>query len=551
MVSEELKPIVDSQFIKWLGNQHVKAVEDIDFIIKPTEYKYIPNYMINLVIKYEKRNFLFNQIKPYKGEKLPKTVAPLREIWDYKIETSDEMQKSEDSFTINESFEKETCPTCKGDSSSDCPKCDGVGKVDCKNCNGYGELICGKCDGDKEIWCPDCDGKGRKKCSSCNGSGNRIVNENGKETSRPCRYCNGKGSYCCERCNGTKKVLCPTCDGKGSVICKKCNGNRTFKCEECNGEGTIYCSTCQGASDVLKYTEIKRENDILKKMGFFFNSETPDGLKKLIETKLDFVDFEKETVSYATKELDSFIKSQDEGIQPLLKDLIEGSNKEIPEGTKIAKIEFSILICKTYLLTFSCLNENYKYYSYNDKHFFEQESVLHKIRSELNLYYYKKLYDEKNYVDAFVLLEEICKTKKSEKAKDRDLYKQKKKELKKNDEYKKQLKERKLAQRKEIREEKKVQSKELKEKNLSVQQQVKEKELAGASKKSRTVALVLCIFFGWLGVHRYYTGNGLTGFLQFLLSLCFGIGVIWAFVDLILIAVGAFKDKEKKYVLRW
>ena len=529
MINEKIKSIVDSQFIKWIGNKHIEKIEDIAFAVKPVDYKYIPDYKIILTAKYEKRDFVFNKIKPFSGERIPKTVAPLREIWDYKIETSDEMQKSEDSFTINESFEKETCPTCKGDSSSDCPKCDGVGKVDCKNCNGYGELICGKCDGDKEIWCPHCDGTGK-----------RLVYVDGRERRRNCQYC-----------RGTKKVLCPTCDGKGTVICKKCNGNRTFKCEECNGEGTIYCSTCQGASDVLKYTEIKRESDILKKMGFFFNSETPDGLKKLIESKLDFVDFAKETVSYATKELDSFIKSQDEGIQPLLKDLIEGSNKEIPEGAKIAKIEFSILICKTYLLAFSYLNENYKYYSYNDKHFFEQDSVLNKIRAELNLYYYKKLYDEKNYVDAYILLKEICKTKKSEKAKDLDLYKQKRKELKKNEEYRKQLKERKLAVRNELKEKKRAQAKELKDKELAYQKQVKEKELADASQKNRTVALLLCIFFGWLGVHRYYTGNGLTGFLQFLSCLCFGLGIIWVLVDLILIAAGCFKDKEKKYILIW
>lgn len=518
VVNEEIKSIADAQFINFLGNKHVKTMEEIDSIIKPAEYKYVPSYRINLTVKYEKRNFLFNQIKPYKGEKLPKTIAPLRGIWEYNFETSDEMQKSEDSLIINESFEKETCPTCKGNSSWDCPKCDGDGKVNCENCNGHGYLICGRYDGDREIWCPHCDGTGK-----------RLVYENGRERRRYCQYC-----------NGTKRVICPSCDGKGTVICKKCKGNKTFECDECNGDGRICCNTCQGSSNILKYAEIKRESDVLKKTGFCFNSEIPDKLKRIIEKNEDFVDFLKETVSFDENSLNSFIKTQDKVIQNVLKDLVADANKGIPESSKIAKIEFSILICKTYSFNFSYSDEKYTYYSYNDKHFFEQDSVLNKIRAELNLYFYKKFDGEKNYVDAYDLLKEICKTKKSEKAKDLDLYKEKRKELKKKEEYRKQLKERKLALRKE-----------LKEKNLAFQRQVKEKELAEASKKSRTVALILCIFFGWLGVHRYYTGNGLTGFLQFLLSLCFGIGVIWAVVDLILIAVGGFKDKEKKYILRW
>jgi len=61
------------------------------------------------------------------------------------------------------------------------------------------------------------------------------------------------------------------------------------------------------------------------------------------------------------------------------------------------------------------------------------------------------------------------------------------------------------------------------------------------SDKGFVPALLLCFFLGGLGVHRFYVGKIGTGVLQ-LLTLG-GLG-IWALVDFITIAVGAFKDKE-------
>lgn len=57
------------------------------------------------------------------------------------------------------------------------------------------------------------------------------------------------------------------------------------------------------------------------------------------------------------------------------------------------------------------------------------------------------------------------------------------------------------------------------------------------SNKSKTVALLLCIFLGYLGVHRFYVGKTKTGILYlFTVGLC-GIGWI---VDIILIATDKF-----------
>lgn len=64
---------------------------------------------------------------------------------------------------------------------------------------------------------------------------------------------------------------------------------------------------------------------------------------------------------------------------------------------------------------------------------------------------------------------------------------------------------------------------------------------AGTSDKSKVAALLLCIFLGGLGVHRFYVGKIGTGIVWLLTGGVFGIGWI---VDIVLIAVGNFKDKQ-------
>ena len=68
------------------------------------------------------------------------------------------------------------------------------------------------------------------------------------------------------------------------------------------------------------------------------------------------------------------------------------------------------------------------------------------------------------------------------------------------------------------------------------------------SEKSRLVALLLCVFLGWLGVHRFYLKKIGTGILMLCTVGGFG---FWVIADIILIACGSFRDKEGKRVLQW
>lgn len=65
------------------------------------------------------------------------------------------------------------------------------------------------------------------------------------------------------------------------------------------------------------------------------------------------------------------------------------------------------------------------------------------------------------------------------------------------------------------------------------------------SPKSKIAALLLCLFLGAIGVHRFYVGKVGTGILYLFTGGLFGIGVL---VDLILIACGSFRDNMGLYL---
>ena len=67
----------------------------------------------------------------------------------------------------------------------------------------------------------------------------------------------------------------------------------------------------------------------------------------------------------------------------------------------------------------------------------------------------------------------------------------------------------------------------------------------GVSDKSWLAALLLSIFLGGIGVHRFFVGKVGTGLLQ--LFTLGGLG-IWTLIDIIMIATKQFKDKDGRIV---
>ena len=68
------------------------------------------------------------------------------------------------------------------------------------------------------------------------------------------------------------------------------------------------------------------------------------------------------------------------------------------------------------------------------------------------------------------------------------------------------------------------------------------------SPKSRLVMLLLCIFVGLPGVHRFYAGRIITGIIWLCTFSLFGVG--WLY-DLIIITCGAFRDGDGRRIVRW
>lgn len=66
------------------------------------------------------------------------------------------------------------------------------------------------------------------------------------------------------------------------------------------------------------------------------------------------------------------------------------------------------------------------------------------------------------------------------------------------------------------------------------------------SQKSKIIALILCIFWGYFGIHRFYVGKIGTGIIWILSFGLLGLGWI---IDIISIATNKFADKHG-FVLR-
>lgn len=87
------------------------------------------------------------------------------------------------------------------------------------------------------------------------------------------------------------------------------------------------------------------------------------------------------------------------------------------------------------------------------------------------------------------------------------------------------------------------------------------------SRCHRGTALVLCFFLGGFGAHRFYAGKPVSGVLQLLVTVsgwfCLynlplpasltvpAIAMLWAFIDLIRILAGKFRDGQGRPLALW
>ena len=67
----------------------------------------------------------------------------------------------------------------------------------------------------------------------------------------------------------------------------------------------------------------------------------------------------------------------------------------------------------------------------------------------------------------------------------------------------------------------------------------KGRDLAAYRAKDQFITLLLCIFLGGFGIHRFYTGHTVWGVVQLFTFGGFG---VWWLIDLILIGMGRFRD---------
>lgn len=86
------------------------------------------------------------------------------------------------------------------------------------------------------------------------------------------------------------------------------------------------------------------------------------------------------------------------------------------------------------------------------------------------------------------------------------------------------------------------------------------------SDEKKLTLLLLCWIFGLFGVHRFYTGKYRSGGLQLLGVLLGGVAAffeakalaplfivfpLWWVLDVLLIIMGKFTDKEGKQIIDW
>lgn len=69
--------------------------------------------------------------------------------------------------------------------------------------------------------------------------------------------------------------------------------------------------------------------------------------------------------------------------------------------------------------------------------------------------------------------------------------------------------------------------------------------LAGQDK---IVMILICLFLGGLGIHNFMMGETKKGIFKIIMSLCCGLGAIFALIDLVKIAMGTYVADPTKLI---
>lgn len=282
--------------------------------------------------------------------------------------------------------------------------------------------------------------------------------------------------------------ICPTCVGKGKVICWRCNGSgRILE----NGK-RIYCSKCQGAKNVIC-------DDCLGKKKVVYHTSL-----------LEHFTYKDESKFFLPDDLDKHFKSDIEQIEEY---------EQFSENEIVITQDNASVILKQF-------EEDKKNNPY--------KAAIWKILSEnIKLFMSEKSMNLKNEnvrinqytIKQFILKFKIIKYKFNDNEYTVIVYGNNSKVLASSDNIPMELNDRKKTT------EKKISKEEI-------------------SEKKRTVALLLCLFFGCFGFHRFYAKKIVSGLFMFPLCFVF-IGILWWLIDLALIAIGYFEDKDKKRILKW
>ncbi len=77
--------------------------------------------------------------------------------------------------------------------------------------------------------------------------------------------------------------------------------------------------------------------------------------------------------------------------------------------------------------------------------------------------------------------------------------------------------------------------------------------MKNTSIKFITPTFILCLFFGFVGIHCFYVGNNKRGLMMILVGLCtiFIGSSIWSLVDLVILAGRNFKDGKGNVLTKW